>query len=143
MTASLVDNPDIQAMNRPILGPMNRIKSCISGLKKPESKVPYMDIAPDEAMNKPLAKLMVLGELEQAKADKAPDWIIQRMVNFLADIKNLEDAATAGAPSLSGAQSNTTIAQPGAADLLGAGGPPPGAPMPMPPGQGPGPGVMQ
>lgn len=133
MTAALMDEPDIQAMNRPILGPMNRIKMCISGLKK--KSVDYMDIAPDDAMNLSLAKLMAKGELEQAKADRAPDWIIERFNNFLTDIKAKEDQATQGAPSLPGAQANNIVAQPNAATLQPGGGPPM-APPPMAPGPG-------
>lgn len=149
MTASLFSEPDIQRMNRPILGPVNRIKMCLSGLAKP--KVDYMTIAPDSTMNLPLAKLMAKGELEQAKADSAPDEVIARFEMFLSDIKTAEDNAAQGAgmsPSLAGAQSNTTIDQGNAATLqAGMGGgavPPPMPPGAMPPGPGPGPqGMMQ
>ena len=150
MTASLFQEPDIQAMNRPILGPINRIKMCLSGLAKPS--VEYMTIAPDSAMNLPLAKLLAKGELEQAKADKAPDEVIERFSMFLSDIKAQEDNAAKGAgmsPSLAGAQASTTIDQGNAATLQGMGGGAPpmppagGMPPGMPPQGPPGPGMMQ
>lgn len=131
MTADLFDEPDIQRMNRSILGPIHRIKKCMSGLRRLSTN--YMDVAPDAYMNKPLAKLMALGEHEEAVARGAPDEVVQRFEQFLADLKNLEDAAAAqGAPSLSGAQANTTVAQPNAMTMQG------GAPMGAPP-MGPGP----
>lgn len=139
MTAALMDEPDIQRMNRATLGPYHRIERCLEGLANP--KVDYMTIAPDDYMNLPLAKLMAKGEHEQAVADEADDETIERFERFLADIKAKEDAAAAsgmGSPSLQGAQSNTTIAQGNAATLQPGGGGPPALPPGMPP-TGPGP----
>ena len=150
MTASLFQEPDIQAMNRPILGPINRIKACLSALGKPGCD--YMKYAPDSAMNLPLAKLMAKGELEQAKADDAPDEVIEQLNMFLGDIKAKEDEAAKGAgmsPSLAGAQASTTVDQGNAMTLqqgMGGGAPPmpPGMPPQGAPMQGPpGPGMIQ
>jgi hypothetical protein len=144
LTASMIDEPDIQRANRGILGPTRRIEQCLSDLANP--KVPYIDCAPDPEMLRPLAKLLALGELEQAKADKADEEICQRFRDFIADLKRLDDLAAQGAPSLAGAQQNNIVAQQNAGDLMGGGGgppapggaptgaPPPGAPPMLPPG---------
>lgn len=136
MTAALFEEPDIARMNRPILGPFHRIEKCMDGLA--ELDVDYADIAPDNEMNLPLAKLMAIGELEEAKAEGAEPAVIQRFMNFLSDLKSIEDslAATQGAPSLAGAQQNTTVAQPNAQTLQAGMAPPPAGPpgaSPMPP----------
>lgn len=137
MTADLFEEPDIQRMNRSILGPIHRIKACMSGLRRLSTN--YMDVAPDAYMNLSLAKLMCKGEREEAVAKKAPDAVIERYERFLTDIKQLEDQASAS-PSLAGAQSNTTVAQPNAMTLQAGGGIPP-APMPPGPGAPPGAGM--
>jgi hypothetical protein len=129
----LFDEPDIQRANRGILGPGRRIEQCLSDLAK--LHVPYIECSPDPEMNRPLAKLLALGELEDAKADKAAPEIIQRYRDFLADLKRL-DGVAAGVPSLAGAQANTIVPQGNAAGLLGAGGPPTNG-APMPPGGAP------
>ncbi len=95
----------------------------------------------DSSEDLALAKLMAKGELEQAKADKADDAIIQRFMMFLDDIKAKETEANAS-PSLAGAQASTTVAQ-GNAATLQAGAPPAGPPMPPGPGPGLPPGMMQ
>lgn len=133
MTASLMNEPDIRAMNRPILGPIDRIKKCISGLRK--KSVDYMDVAPDDSMNLALAKMMVGGELEYAKAKDAPDWIIERLNRFLDDVKDKETKAAEGMPSLPGAQDKSTIAQPNAQTLMAGGAPPMPGGLPPQPGQ--------
>lgn len=142
LTASLFDEPDIARANRGILGPVRRIEKCLSDLSKP--KVPYINCAPDPEMNLALAKLLAIGELEDAKAEDASDEICQRFRDFIADIDRLQGLAQQGAPSLAGAQQNNIVAQQNAGQLLGpAGGPPPmpGQPPPggpPPPGAGPG-----
>lgn len=138
LTAALFEEPDIARANRGILGPVHRIERCLSDLAK--LKVPYVECAPDPEMNLPLAKLLALGELEEAKAHRASDAVTQRFRDFIADCKRLDDLAKQGAPSLAGAQQNNVVAQQNAAGLLGGGGPPApagppnGAPGPMPPG---------
>lgn len=141
MTAEFFNEPDIVRGNRAILGPIRRIRRCLSDLVK--LKVPYLECAPDYEMNRPLAKLMALGEIENAKAKRASDEVIQRFRDFLNDLKRLDDEEQQqqGASSLEGAQANNIVAQSNAADLLGGGGggaapPAPGGPPggPMPPG---------
>lgn len=133
LTAMMFDEPDIQRANRGILGPARRIEQCLSGLSNVD--VPYIDVAPDPEMNRPLAKLLAVGELEQAKADNADPKIVQRFRDFIADLKRLDDIAAqaAQAPSLSGAQANNIVAQPNAGTLMPSG--PAGPPM-APPGAG-------
>lgn len=137
LTASLFAEPDIARANRGILGPVHRIEQCLSDLA--DLKVPYIDCAPDPEMNLALADLLAKGELEQAKADKADEAIVQRFRDFRSDIDRLKQNATPS-PSLPGAQANNIVAQPNAGDLNGGGAPPmpPGGapPMPMPPGGG-------
>jgi len=132
LTAALFEEPDIARANRAILGPVHRIQRCLSDLAN--LKIPYVDCAPDPEMNLSLGKLMALGELEEAKSHRASDAICQRFRDFVADCKRLEDLAAQGAPSLAGAQANTTVAQQNAAGLLGGGSPSP----PPTPGAGPG-----
>ena len=141
LTADMFDEPDIARANRAILGPVRRIKRCLSDLADPS--VPYIDCAPDPEMNLPLARLMAGGELENAKAKKASDEICQRFRDFVADCKRIQDQAAQGAPSLAGAQQNNIVAQQNAAQLLGGGGPPApaGPPMPAPGGAPPMPGA--
>jgi hypothetical protein len=140
LVASGIEEPDLARMNRGIIGPVNRIEDCLSGLA--DLKVPYIEIAPDPEMNISLAKLLCLGELNQAKADRAKPEIIQRFRDFMDDCKRIEKLQAQGAPSLQGAQANNVVAQANAGDLLGAGGPSPGGPpppvngAPMPPPQG-------
>jgi hypothetical protein len=135
LTASMIDEPDIARMNRGVIGPVRRIEQCLSDLADP--KVPYIECAPDPEMNLALGDLMAQGEIEQAKADKADEAVIQRFRDFRDDIKRLKDTAAKGAPSLQGAQANNIVAQGNAADLMGApGGGPPGAPPMPPPGAG-------
>lgn len=137
LTAALFDEPDIARANRGILGPVHRIERCLSDLADPSVK--YIECAPDPEMNLALGKLLALGELEEAKANRASDEICQRFRDFIADCKRLDDIAKQGAPSLAGAQQNNVVAQGNAATLMGAGGPPPpgqaspGQPMPAPP----------
>lgn len=138
LTAALFEEPDIARANRGILGPVHRIEQCLSDLANP--KVPYIECAPDPEMNRALAKLLAIGELEEAKSRKASDEVCQRFRDFISDCKRLDDLAAQGAqaaPSLAGAQANNVVAQGNAGDLLGAGGPPPmgppGAAPPMPP----------
>lgn len=136
LEAAMFDEPDIARANRGIIGPVRRIEKCLSDLAN--LKVPYRDCQPDFEMNRPLAKLLALGELEQSKADGASDQVQQRFRDFLADIKRIDDAqaaaAAASAPSLQGAQANNIVAQTNAGDLMGGGGGPPAA---GPPGQAP------
>jgi hypothetical protein len=139
LTAAMFDEPDIARANRGILGPVHRIEQCLSDLSDP--RVPYIECAPDPEMNLKLGKLLALGELEEAKSKRASEEICQRFRDFLADCKRLEDLAAPSTPSLAGAQSNTTVAQSNAGDLLGGGGPPPmgpGGPMPGGPPMSPG-----
>jgi len=144
LTAALFEEPDIARANRGILGPVHRIQRCLSDLAN--LKVDYIDCAPDPEMNRPLAKLMAIGELEEAKSKKPKsaksaeriEKICQRFRDFIADLKRIDDAQ-ASAPSLAGAQANNIVAQSNAGDLMGAGGAGPapapgGPPMPMPPG---------
>lgn len=136
LTAEYFDEPDIARGNRAILGPVKRIRKCLSDLAR--VKIPYAECQPDYEMNRPLAKLLALGELENAKAEGASEEILQRFRDFLADVKRIDDEIAAksagqqGAPSLQGAQQNNIVAQTNAADLMGGagGGMPPG----MPPG---------
>lgn len=130
LTAALFDEPDIARANRGILGPVRRIEQCLSDLANP--KIPYIECAPDPEMNRGLARLLAVGELEQAKADKADEEICQRFRDFIADCKRLDDVAAQAtqAPSLAGAQANNIVAQQNAGDLMGSGG------APMPPGAG-------
>ena len=143
LTASMIDEPDIARANRGVIGPVRRIEQCMSDLS--DLSVPYEECQPDPEMNLALADLMAKGELEQAKADKADDRIVQRFRDFRNDIIRLKTNATPAA-SLPGAQANNIVAQPNAGDLNPLGGPPgmppagpPGAPpaggppMPMPP----------
>lgn len=147
MTAGLFSEPDMQAMNRPILGPLHRIQQCMSALRKPEAKAHYIDYAPDQFMNLPLAELICKGELEHAKSKNAKPETIERFMNFLSDVKAQSDKKTSSA-SLAGAQASTTVAQPNATTLqggtgmpppmpggdpTGGGGAPPMPPPPMPP----------
>lgn len=132
LTAAMFEEPDIARANRGIVGPVHRIQRCLSDLAK--VKVPYIECAPDPEMNLALGKLLALGELEEAKSRKAPEAILQRFRDFIADCKRLDDIAKQGAPSLAGAQANNVVAQGNAAGLLGPGGPPPGADGSMPPG---------
>lgn len=134
LTAALFDEPDIARANRGIIGPVRRIESCLSKLA--DVKIPYIECAPDPEMNLNLADLLALGELEQAKADDAPEEVIQRFRDFREDVQAKKKLAAQGAPSLQGAQSNTTVAQTNAGDLMGAGGPPVGGPA-GPPGAAP------
>jgi len=127
MTAALFDEPDIARANRGILGPYRRIEKCLSDLAN--LKVPYSKCAPDPEMNLALAKLLAIGELEDAKAEEASDAICQRFRNFIADLDRLQQQAAQGAPSLAGAQANTTVNQGNAGTLLG-GGPPQSPPIP-------------
>jgi hypothetical protein len=126
LTAALFDEPDIARANRGIIGPVRRIEQCLSDLAN--LKIPYIECAPDPEMNLPLADLMCLGELEQAKADGAEDEIVQRFRDFREDVKRLRDTAAKGAPSLQGAQANNIVAQGNAADLMGGAASPPMAP---------------
>lgn len=133
LTAALFNEPDLARANRGIIGPVRRIEQCLSDLVKLD--VPYIECAPDPEMNLALADLLARGELEQAKADKANEKIIQRLRDFRADIERLKKNATPS-PSLPGAQANNVVAQPNAGDLLQGGAPPAapgGPPMPMPP----------
>lgn len=132
MTADLFDEPDIQRMNRSTLGPIHRIQACIEGLT--DLDVPYMNVAPDDTMNLDLAKLMVLGELEELKADAMlhedaeADAIMSRFDSFLSDLKAKKSAIG----SLPGAMPNTQVAQPGAGAMLpSAGSPAPGGQPPL------------
>lgn len=130
LTAELFDEPDIASANRGILGPVRRIKRCLSDLAN--LKIPYIDCQPDPEMNLPLGLLLAKGELENAKAHKASDAICQRFRDFVSDVLSLQQQAQGPAtPSLAGAQQNNVVAQQNAAGLMGGGG---GA---MPPGQAP------
>jgi hypothetical protein len=71
LTAALFDEPDIARANRGILGPVHRIERCLSDLADPD--VPYIDCAPDPEMNRSLAKVLALGELEEAKSKRWRD----------------------------------------------------------------------
>jgi len=129
MTADLFDEPDIARANRTILGPKHNLDRVMEGLA--DEDIDYLDVAPDPHMNLPLGVLMAKGELNDAQAMKAPDAVLDRYRNWIEDAKRLLDQAN-GAPSLQGAQSNTTIAQGNAATLQpGLGGGPPGG-MPPP-----------
>lgn len=142
MTAALFDEPDIQRMNRPILGPFHQIERQMQLLATTEA--PYEQCAPDEYQNLNLALLMAKGELGEAIADEASDEVVERFRQYIKDVKRLQKLASPAsmAPSLSGAQDASTIAQPNATTLqpgmgaapMGPPGMPPGAGMPMPQG---------
>ncbi len=129
LTAALFTEPDMARANRGIVGPVRRIEQCLSDLGN--LKVPYDECAPDPEMNLPLAKLLAMGELENAKSKKAKPEIVQRFRDFVADIKRIQDQASQGAPSLAGAQANNIVAQQNAGDLMGSSAPPGGPPAPM------------
>jgi hypothetical protein len=155
MIANAFDEPDLQRMNRSVLGPLHNLERIMEGLA--DSKVPMYDLMPDSTMNLALGLLMAKGELNEAQACGATDDELQRYRDWMELLKREMDMASAGAnsPSLPGAQSVQTTMQPNAMTLqpgLGAGGPPapgippggppgpmPQGPMPMPPGM---PGAM-
>lgn len=142
MTAALFDEPDMQRMNRPILGPFHQIERQMQLLTQLE--ISYEEAAPDEYQNLALALLMAKGELGEAIADEASEAIVDRFRRYINDVKRLQQLATpaSAAPSLAGAQDASTIAQPNAMTLqpgmgqtsMGPPGMPPGAGMPMPQG---------
>lgn len=134
MTAELFDEPDLVSINRPILGPIRRIRRCLSDLT--DLKVPYINCAPDNYTNVALAELLASGELEDLRSHKKFDpRIEQRFMDYLADVKRIKSQ---GAKSLAGAQANNVVAQQNAADMMGGGAPPmPGAPPAGPPGAPP------
>ena len=145
MTAALFDEPDIQRMNRPILGPFHQIEKQLEDLA--DERIKYIDCAPDPYQNLALAHLMANGELGEAIADgaaKEAPAVLDRLRQYIGDCERLINMAKASqAPSLQGAQANTTVAQGNAATLQpGMGAPPMPAPGPgggpgMPPGAGP------
>jgi hypothetical protein len=140
LTAALFQEPDIARANRGILGPVHRIEQCLSDLA--DLSVPYIECAPDPEMNLDLGDLLARGEIEQAKADRADEKIIQRFRDFRNDIKRIKDLAASAAnasPSLAGAQANNVVAQGNAGTLLPNSPPPMGGPAgagvaAMPPG---------
>ena len=149
------DEPDLQRMNRSVLGPLHNLQRIMEGLA--DSRIPLYDLQPDEHMNLSLGLLLAKGEYNEAMACGADDSELQRYRDWMELLKREMDMAASGAssPSLPGAQSVQTTTQPNAMTLqpgLGAGGPPapgippggppgpmPQGPMPMPPGM---PGAM-
>jgi hypothetical protein len=136
MTAALFDEPDLVRMNRPILGPLHQIEWQLEGLV--DTKREYIDLAPDNYQNLALAHLMANGELGECIADGATEdeegqIALERLRQYIGDCErliNMKNAASQ-APSLQGAQANTTIAQANAATLQpGMGAPPAPAPGP-------------
>jgi hypothetical protein len=145
MTAALFEEPDIQRMNRSVLGAQHNIERMIEDLGDPN--VPIQQCLPSIYSNLALFKLMAQGELEEAQALRVQDHIpavIERFDQALKYTKDLQDQQQAAA-SLPGMQSNQMGPAPNAGTLppgaIPQGGPPLGAgapPIPgMPPNMGP------
>jgi len=121
MTAALFDEPDIQRMNRPMLGAIHNIERMIEDIG--DTGVPLQNCLPSEYSNLALFKLMAQGELEEAQALRVQEHdpeVIERFDQVIKYVKDLQDQMTAQ-PSLPGMQSAQMGPSPNAATL------PPGA----------------
>jgi len=129
MTAALFDEPDIQKVNRSILGPYRNIERMLEGIADVDT--PIEEVLPTRNTNLPLFVLMAKGEMEDAFAMKADDEVIERFQQSLEYAQQLTEGSSP--PSLPGMQAANMGAAPNAATLqpeFGGG----AAPMPMPPG---------
>lgn len=127
LIGTLFDEPDIQAVNRHILGPIRALQALAEMLG--DLTIPLEDCVPTPYMLDPpgLAKLIIKGEHDNAFAERADDRYLGRYRWFLQQLDGLEkQMAPPPAPS------------PGMGPPGAAAGPPGGPPMgPLPGGPGP------
>lgn len=131
-----MDEPDLARANRYQLGPYRYLEKVMEQLA--DVKIPFEDLAPDPHIRFDLAKVMALGEYNNAMAahPPAPEEVLERYREYLNQLESLEKKK---ATSMAGGMA---AGAPGMMPGAPPAGPPGMAPMPpMPPLPPPAPGM--
>lgn len=127
----LLDEPDLQRMNRKLLGPRRAIARVMEGLV--DLDVPLYELSPDAFFPLDAGIAEARAELDDAWANKAPDNVLSRFREWIRLAEHQKDEAAKGAPPASGpGMAPPAGALPPDTGMPAMGGPAPAEPMAMP-----------